>query len=515
MQQSLAVPRKPRSIAVPFFLLFTLFIMASSIMAGQAIFVSVKNQVEIQAPGESTWEPASKNKVIYTEYRIRTGRDSSAKIKTQDSSLIDIKPQTEIRLGELSQNSRRMDLEMGRVKAIVKKSAQRSFEIKTPVGVASVRGTEFSVSYDEDNRMSVDVDKGIVGVYKNDEMENEVLVHAGERLDVFPDRALEAPAPNRGEGASDEDKQTVKAEVGLDMSKEQVMLAAAEELKLAEYQEGKTLIDVSGQRVRLEEYIMRPRSDQFKLVALNDRSDRFDYFYYLGTFNTTLPTDLSVALKEINGKVGSAAPDYYLTGYETGRSNTQDSVQETASGGHSVDVNSNSDISDDISSVYDSETDSFRSAGSGEKVWKTLFDYYSYKLNGTEKQGWNPGSSITPFNGTQGTGIQSYTTDIRERFAGDYMTTFSDYPSGTDILHQRITRYFGNGTWEQYDNYIISDEGEIAPLSAFNNVTSGSAYKQELLKWNYEQVITASEFQGRKIDLVIEPKILIKSGLIE
>ena len=41
------------------------------------------------------------------------------------------------------------------------------------------------------------------------------------------------------------------------------------------------------------------------------------------------------------------------------------------------------------------------------------------------------------------------------------------------------------------------------------------AFKNELLKWNYEQTVEATEFQGRKIDLVVEPKILIKSGLIK
>ncbi len=63
-------------------------------------------------------------------------------------------------------------------------------------------------------------------------------------------------------------------------------------------------------------------------------------------------------------------------------------------------------------------------------------------------------------------------------------------------------------------DYIFSDEGAVAPSSAFDGLTTGPAFKNELLKWNYEQIIEATEFQGRKIDLVVEPKILIKSGLI-
>jgi len=37
---------------------------------------------------------------------------------------------------------------------------------------------------------------------------------------------------------------------------------------------------------------------------------------------------------------------------------------------------------------------------------------------------------------------------------------------------------------------------------------------RRLLDFNFEQVITASEFGGRKIDLVVEPRILIQSGLM-
>lgn len=87
------------------------------------------------------------------------------------------------------------------------------------------------------------------------------------------------------------------------MSKEMVMAAAANEIRTAEYQEGKSLTDVNGNRVHLEEYIIRNPTDAlavgkedqaFKLVVFNEREDRFDYFYYLGIFNKSLPTDLSV-----------------------------------------------------------------------------------------------------------------------------------------------------------------------------------------------------------------------------
>jgi hypothetical protein len=78
-----------------------------------------------------------------------------------------------------------------------------------------------------------------------------------------------------------------------------------------------------------------------------------------------------------------------------------------------------------------------------------------------------------------------------------------------------ITNYYGDGTFESYRTVLINDNGEIAPLSAFSGISTGADYKGELLKWNYEQQVSASEFQGRKIDLVVEPRIFIESGLIQ
>ena len=62
---------------------------------------------------------------------------------------------------------------------------------------------------------------------------------------------------------------------------------------------------------------------------------------------------------------------------------------------------------------------------------------------------------------------------------------------------------------------MIWEDGKMAPISAFASATSGKAFKEELLKWNYEQITQSSAFGNRKIDLVVEPKILIRSGLIK
>lgn len=130
-------------------------------------------------------------------------------------------------------------------------------------------------------------------------------------------------------------------------------------------------------RVRLEEYVVRPAADQFKLVALSERASRFDYFYYQARFNQNLPTDLTEATRYLSGKTG-AAPDFFITEFETGRSNTRDSVIETGIGGHLVNAPLTADTV-----VYDGHTNTFTTAATGTAFWSTLFDNYSYKINYT------------------------------------------------------------------------------------------------------------------------------------
>ena len=102
-------------------------------------------------------------------------------------------------------------------------------------------------------------------------------------------------------------------EVGLDMSRnpgDRGGRARAAHGRLHRRQG--SLIDANGNRVRLEEYIVRPQPNEFKLVVLNERASGLDYFFYAGTFNQNLPADLSVALRDLGGTYGTTAPTYYL-----------------------------------------------------------------------------------------------------------------------------------------------------------------------------------------------------------
>ncbi len=434
---------------------------------------------------------------------VRTRRASVVEIIMDTGSRIRLAPGSYLKLSKESTVGTALDFFYGKFRVWVKKHSNK-FEIRTPTAVCAVRGTEFSLEVDPvTSRTLVDLFRGTLSV--KDNLGNELMLQEGRRLSVTPEGL---GVPQRIslllESEHQAGRETLTKEVGLAMSKEAVLSAAAEEIKLAEYQQGKSLIDVFGNRVQLEEYVMRPAADQFKLVVLNKRESRLDYFFYKGTFNAALPVDLSAALRQLGGTPGT--PDWYLTSYQTGRSNTLDMVEENASGGHPVNINGNLDLADDVASYFDSASDSFVPVAGA--FYKTLFDNYSIKYNGTQTYAWTP---VAP-------NVQSYlssevTTAI---FGGNGNYNIeTSFPDGT-FLHNRILETYGTGDdFTQYDNYIIDNDGKTASLENFAGVTTGPQYKEALLQWNFQQVITSSFFGGRKIDLVVEPKILIQSGLVQ
>jgi hypothetical protein len=153
--------------------------------------------------------------------------------------------------------------------------------------------------------------------------------------------------------------------------------------------------------------------------------------------------------------------------------------------------------------VYIPENDSFKDLAPGDTLWKTRFNTYTHQLDSITKISYAP-------NGANN--VLSTNYDASWTYAGGFVLPVVQVdPNKVDAT---VTNYYGDGTFESYRTVLIDDNGKIAPLNAFDSIATGAQYKGELLKWNYEQQVSASEFQGRKIDLVVEPLIFIKSGLI-
>ncbi|MFH1260172.1 MAG: FecR domain-containing protein [Elusimicrobiota bacterium] len=473
-----------------FLFLVGLFFLAGSLSAATMTLVSMKGKVEVRTLTGQTI--AGEVGLIVSEgEQIVTGANGQAEIRYPNGSISGIGANAKVTVEKCGEENT-ITLLIGKVQALVKKlKPGQKFEIKTPTAVCSVRGTKFTVEVDEDFKTRISVFEGLVAARQIKGIGEEVLVHPQERIEILEN--MPAGSPEKQEGSlrqqqsiqSAEAKQEVQKEVALNMSQEEVQAAAAGELKLAEYQEGKSVVDAFGKRVRLEEYIIRPQADQFKLVVLNTREDRFDYFYWLATFDKTLPVDLRQATRYMYGKSGDDRPEFQLLADEQYFSNTIDYIVSKYSGGHSVE---NLD-------------------GDG---WVTKFDQFEYKIYDTEKFGYTRVDDLWTPKGDY------YYDNVTWRVLGEEKTydqvaslLTKSYPDGSDVWHESYKAKFDkDGSWYQEDYYWINDDGKVATIKEFTNL-------RDLSKWNQELVLTASEFEGRKIDLIISPKVYIESQIID
>jgi len=511
-------------------------LISASISTAEVSVKSLNGAVRTKKSDSGVWNRVAERYVLSGGEEVRTGRRAKVTLEFKDGSRVELGPKTSFTIentGKKEDSFASMKIGWGRMRAWVRKSMSRRFRVRTPTAVCSVRGTEFGVDVNrQSGATQIDLMSGLLGV--GDNQGNETLLKEGQSVSVTQDGLGQVQG---SQSKKDKDaaakRAALKKEVGLSMSKEEVLAAAAAEIKSAEYQLGKVITDVNGFRVRLAQYVVRPSPNVFKLVTLNGRKDSFNYFFKEGTFNKALPTDISIALRQTAGCVDTAC-EYFMRSFRSVYSNTQDNVVETASGGHLVDINNNAITGDDVTAAFDSNTNSFITLAANRPFFSTLYDTENITFNGTSHGSWTSAVGAYAFGAGTGCvgagcgGVQSYgdssgTGDNRTLVSPVSLITGGSCSSldkctgnrEAGLFHDIVYRQNGGGTiWDKFDNYVILDDGTVVPHAAFSGITSGADFKARLLRVNYQQIITASEFGGRKIDLVFEPKTLIESGLI-
>jgi hypothetical protein len=136
--------------------------------------------------------PAEMDMVLLPGDTVETGKDAQAEVTFDDSSAINLDPESRFGITELVKDSAsgqrtvKTDLFSGELKAQIAKLAQNStFEIESPTAVAAVRGTEFIVAYRPGQPTQVTVLVGRVGVRRPRIKEAEVILLEHHRLAIF------------------------------------------------------------------------------------------------------------------------------------------------------------------------------------------------------------------------------------------------------------------------------------------------------------------------------------------
>lgn len=128
--------------------------------------------VEVQSPGGDDWLRAVSGQRVVAGARVRTGGDAAALLTFFDGSMTAVEAETEVaieRLGAPRDGAGRVIVlhqERGRTQHRVEtaEAAGSRFEVRSPLAVMAVRGTEFAVTVQEDGTTEVAVSDGLVEV---------------------------------------------------------------------------------------------------------------------------------------------------------------------------------------------------------------------------------------------------------------------------------------------------------------------------------------------------------------
>jgi hypothetical protein len=114
----------------------------------RAVFRTVTGKVEIQNPGEQSWQAASAGMEVPIRATISTGFGGRAVLEFGASTLT-VRPLTRLRIDELSTQNNvartNLSLPVGRIRAEVKSTAgtANDFSVRSALSTAAVRGTGF------------------------------------------------------------------------------------------------------------------------------------------------------------------------------------------------------------------------------------------------------------------------------------------------------------------------------------------------------------------------------------
>ena len=136
-----------------------------------------KGKVEVMRSGTTAWGAVEAGLPVSAGDRIKTGPRSMCDIELDDGSILHLAANSETKIESLDikndKNDSSFSLFIGKLIASVNKLKKTKMQIRTPVSVASLRGTEFAVDTTE-KETEVGVFDGAVAV-QNTELSGEEL----------------------------------------------------------------------------------------------------------------------------------------------------------------------------------------------------------------------------------------------------------------------------------------------------------------------------------------------------
>jgi ferric-dicitrate binding protein FerR (iron transport regulator) len=149
-------------------------------------------QLEVAAP-DGGWRAVDPSSALalHDGARLCTARGAQAElVLALGDSRVLLDQETEVTAHDTPDRSW-LDLARGRLHLLIKRWS-KEFEVRTPVAVLGVRGTEFAVATDAQGRTTLVVLSGVVEVRAGEAQREPLEIRAGQSVTVRPDGTAEA-----------------------------------------------------------------------------------------------------------------------------------------------------------------------------------------------------------------------------------------------------------------------------------------------------------------------------------
>lgn len=298
----------------------------------QGIIVSgIKGTVEYRLTTSAPWQPAMVGVHIPQSGAIRTSDKSRALLIFPNGSKIWLKPNTNLEIKQHAELTSELSLLSGSIKTRVPHIKRKEiFKIKTPTALAAVRGTEFVMDADEQGETSMDVLFGEIklevtqkdtGVILKILTVNQGLSYLdGKFIVLTVEKELaglenwspEVPDEKRRDDLNkrSEERHEISQFVSQAKETENEVREFVQRVKEDDFAVGRTLVDVHGNVVRVDQRLDRPDNKTIQLINVVKRgsygSGGFRKFSYNGSrgarfdslrakvqFNESLPASLN------------------------------------------------------------------------------------------------------------------------------------------------------------------------------------------------------------------------------
>ncbi|MEK7326446.1 MAG: FecR family protein [Chloroflexota bacterium] len=114
----------------------------------------LQKEVEVCPRPDDTWQEAKEGQTLWAGGEVKTGDEARARLDISDSAIIRLGANSQFELAEMTMTGSdpltRLRLEAGKVwVALTRELGRGEFEIETPVGAVSVRGSYLSAEFSE------------------------------------------------------------------------------------------------------------------------------------------------------------------------------------------------------------------------------------------------------------------------------------------------------------------------------------------------------------------------------